>query len=318
MFLGVEIGGTKLQLGIGPGDGTLAGLWRGAVVPAEGADGIRRQIEAAVPELLTLANIARDRLHGVGIGFGGPVDDAGRTVIKSHQIGGWDDFPLADWIGDLVGLPAVIGNDADVAGLAEAHFGAGRGADPVFYVTIGSGIGGGLILGGRIHRGTGRGAAEIGHLRVRLPGMTDAVTLESLASGWGIQEHLRANWSLHMSDFPRWHGIPIECITTQEIAREAALGDEYALQALERAQSALAEGLCHVIALICPRRIVLGGGVSMIDDRLWLEPIREKVDRLVFRPFANCCDIVTAELGEAVVLHGALALAAGVTSSSRR
>src|SRR5688500_10351272 len=118
MFLGIEIGGTKLQLGIGAGDGTLAALWRGAVQPGEGAEGIRRQILAALPELLTQAQVPRERLAAVGVGFGGPVDDVRHTVIKSHQIAGWDDFPLADWIGDLLNLPTVLGNDADVAGLA--------------------------------------------------------------------------------------------------------------------------------------------------------------------------------------------------------
>src|SRR5947209_12450235 len=164
MYLGIEIGGTKLQLGLGAGDGALAALWRGGVNPAEGAEGIRRQIVQAVPDLLSQAGIARSRLQGVGIGFGGPVDDATRTVIKSHQIEGWDNFPLADWIGELVGLPAVLGNDADVAGLAEALFGAGKGYSPVFYITIGSGIGGGLVINGAVYRGIGRGAAEIGHL----------------------------------------------------------------------------------------------------------------------------------------------------------
>src|SRR5436853_2478996 len=166
MFLGIEIGGTKLQLGVGPGDGTLAGLWRGPVDVAAGAEGIRRQITAAVPELLDKGGVARSQLKGVGIGLGGPVDDATRTVIKSHQIAGWDGFPLADWIGDITGLPAALGNDADVAGLAEALFGAGKGLSPVFYITIGSGIGGGLILAGEIHRGCGRGAAEVGHLEL--------------------------------------------------------------------------------------------------------------------------------------------------------
>src|SRR5436305_13306526 len=84
MYLGIQIGGTKLQLGVGAGDGTLAALWRGTVTPSEGADGIRRQIVQAVPELLTSAGLDRARLQGVGIGFGGPVDDATRTVIKSH------------------------------------------------------------------------------------------------------------------------------------------------------------------------------------------------------------------------------------------
>src|SRR6185312_16998008 len=125
MYLGIEIGGTKLQLGVGADDGVLRSLWRGGVDVAAGPEGIRRQIMAAVPELLAKAGIERGELRGVGIGFGGPVDDATHTVIKSHQIAGWDNYPLAGWISEVVGLPAVLGNDADVAGLAEALHGAG-------------------------------------------------------------------------------------------------------------------------------------------------------------------------------------------------
>src|ERR1700682_1396853 len=125
MYIGIEIGGTKLQLGLGNGDGTLAALWRGTVTPSEGAEGIRRQIVQAVPELLAKAGLDRGRLKGIGIGFGGPGEDATRAVIKSHQIEGWDNFPLADWISQMLGVPAALGNDADVAGLAEALFGAG-------------------------------------------------------------------------------------------------------------------------------------------------------------------------------------------------
>jgi glucokinase len=316
MFLGIEIGGTKLQLGVGPGDGTLAGLWRGTVVPADGADGIRRQIEQAVPELLARAKLERKVLRGVGIGFGGPVDDRRRSVIKSHQIAGWDDFPLADWIGELLGLPAVLGNDADVAGLAEAHFGAGKGCDPVFYITVGSGIGGGLVLGGRIHRGTGRGAAEIGHLRMPVPGQLDAewVPLELLASGWAIQEFVRQEVSRRPELQAYWNELHGDApqITTEHVATAAEQGDALALAALARAQSALAEGICHLIALVCPQRIVLGGGVSLLAKRLWLEPIRERVAWSVFRPFASCYEIVPAKLGEAVVVQGALALASNI------
>ena len=123
-YLGIEIGGTKLQLGVGADDGVLAGLWRGDIDAAAGPEGIRRQITQAVPEVLAKANIDRSQLQGVGVGFGGPVDDATRTVIKSHQIEGWDNFPLADWLSKVVGLPAALGNDADVAGMAEALHGA--------------------------------------------------------------------------------------------------------------------------------------------------------------------------------------------------
>jgi glucokinase len=166
MFLGIEIGGTKLQIGAGRGDGVLAGLWRETVNAPDGPERIRRQITDAVPELLAKSAMKRSQLRGVGIGFGGPVDDANHTIIKSHQIEGWDNFPLAEWISEVVKLPAILGNDADCAGLAEALFGAGKGLSPIFYITIGSGIGGGLVINGEIYRGVGRGAAEIGHLQI--------------------------------------------------------------------------------------------------------------------------------------------------------
>jgi glucokinase len=314
MYLGIEIGGTKLQLGIGPGDGTLAALWRGTVDPAAGADGIRRQITTAVPELLTKAGLHRRDLKGVGIGFGGPVDDATRSVIKSHQIEGWDNFPLADWISDLVELPAALGNDADVAGLAEALFGAGKGLSPIFYITIGSGIGGGLVINGEIYRGVGRGAAEIGHLRfpISLGVLPMQIKiLEHVASGWGIEERARVLSSYDARGqaemLRRLRNT--RPITAAIVAEAAGQGDPIATRVLEEARTTLADAICHVVALLCPRRFVIGGGVSLMGEQLLFEPLRRIVAERVFRPFADCYDIVPAALGEEVVVHGALALA---------
>jgi glucokinase len=294
MYLGIEIGGTKLQLGVGAGDGTLAALWRGPVTPSEGAEGIRRQIVTAVPELLTKAGVDRARLQGVGIGFGGPVDDRTCTVIKSHQIDGWDNFALADWIGELVGLPAALGNDADVAGLAEARFGAGRGCSPVFYITIGSGIGGGLIINGEIYRGCGRGAAEIGHLRVDW-GLHGPIILEHVASGWAIARKVSERY---LAD-----------LTAEDAAQFARAGDAESQEFLNVAWNHLADAICHVLALLCPERIVIGGGVSLMGEQLLFAPLRRLVAERVFKPVADCYEIVPAALGEEVVVHGALALA---------
>jgi glucokinase len=293
LFLGIEIGGTKLQLGVGPDDGKLRGLWRGTVDVASGPEGIRKQIIAAVPQLLAQSGLNRTELRGVGIGFGGPVDDATHTVIKSHQIEGWDDFPLADWVSDLVELPAVLGNDADVAGLGEALHGAGKGLSPIFYITIGSGIGGGFIMDGEIYRGCGRGAAEIGHLRL-VAGNRGPI-LEEVSSGWGIARRavsLAAPWQ-----------------TAAAIAEAADQGNRRAKNLLRPAWVLLAGAICHVIALLCPRRIVIGGGVSLMGEKLLFEPLRRMVAERVFKPFAGLTDIVPAALGEEVVVHGAIALA---------
>jgi glucokinase len=319
-LLGIEIGGTKLQLGIGPGDGPLAGLWRGTVDVAAGPAGIRRQITTAVPELLGRSGIDRSRVRGVGIGFGGPVDDATRTIIKSHQIEGWDHFPLAEWITNMLGWPAVLGNDADVAGLAEALFGAGKGLSPIFYITIGSGIGGGLIINGEIYRGCGRGGAEIGHLQFQIHWLGSAQsihtspteTLEQLTSGWGIAETAKrcidkeqpTRSILYSKAQNRKRPL-----TAKDVATAARQRDAFAESILKGSVGHLADAICHVIALLCPRRIVIGGGVSLMGEELFFAPLRRLVAERVFKPFAGCYEIVPAALGEEVVVHGALALA---------
>jgi glucokinase len=313
MYLGIEIGGTKLQLGVGAGDGVLKGLWRGSVNTAAGPDGIRRQITAAVPELLSQAGVDRAQVKGVGIGFGGPVDDLSQTVIKSHQIQGWDDFALGSWVTQMLGWPAVLGNDADVAGLAEALFGAGKGLSPVFYITIGSGIGGGFILNGEIYRGCGRGAAEIGHMRIAVetPSGTHHMPLEQLASGWAIQQRVRAelNRDAGVSSVLQHFPGGAEAITAQTVAQAAEKGDNLAWAVLNRAWAGLAEAICQVIVLLCPRRIVIGGGVAQMGEDILFEPLRDAVALRIFRPFIGLTDIVPAKLGEEVVVHGALVLA---------
>jgi glucokinase len=294
MVLGIEIGGTKLQLGIGAGDGVLRARWRGDVDVAAGGEGIRRQILHAVPQLLADAKLQLGDIRGIGIGFGGPVDDARRTVIKSHQIEGWDDFPLADWIGQLLGRPAVLGNDADVAGLAEAHHGAGKGMSPIFYITIGSGIGGGFIVDGHIYRGQGRGGAEIGHVRVFDPATGNDELLEHVASGWAIGRRASSR---------------IGEITARGIGDRARDGDPLALEVLRETCDALWQAIRHVVVLLCPRRIIIGGGVSLMGDVLF-RPLNERLAKLDFTPFRAMTDIVPAALGEDVVVHGALTLAA--------
>jgi glucokinase len=166
-FLGIEIGGTKLQLAMGPGDWTIAALERRVIRPEAGAKGLLDQIAEAHA---CLVSSSHGRPAAAGIGFGGPVDVDRGVILRSHQIEGWEGFALADWVREVMGIPLVsIQNDADTAGLGEARFGAGRGLSPIFYATIGSGIGGGLIVDGRIYRGSGLGASEIGHLWIDDP-----------------------------------------------------------------------------------------------------------------------------------------------------
>jgi glucokinase len=316
MLLGVEIGGTKLQLGVGTADGKIEALERLRINPGQGAAGILAQIEAAVDPLLLKVGLGRGDIEGVGIGFGGPVDSASGVVIKSHQVDGWDDFPLADWFRRLLKTSRVsIENDADTAGLAEARIGAGAGTSPVLYVTIGSGVGGGLIVDGRIYRGWGGGATEIGHLRIGEG--DDPPTLESIASGWGIGENARRLVAQDIREgrtggaMPGLAGGPTDRINGELVARAASQGDLISLAVLQEATHAMAIALGHATTLLAPRTIVLGGGVSLMGEELWFEPIRCELQRRVFGPFRGTYRLVPASLGELVVVHGALILAGG-------
>jgi glucokinase len=339
MFLGIEIGGTKLQLGVGAGDGSaLVALQRFDVEQAAGAAGIMAQIRYAAEPL-----IARRRVRAIGIGFGGPIDaDRGQTM-KSHHIDGWNDFPLVQWCHTCFGLPTFLGNDADLAGLAEARFGEGHGRSPVFYITVGTGIGGGLIVDGQLYRGNGVGAAEIGHLRPGLHADRPEETVESIASGWGIalaaQSRLSEPMTHRLTQFTsesrlwrpdevRQHLIEeeeaadefaadlrercngaVERLTAKIVAQAAADGNMLAQEVLHHAWQALGWGIAQMITLLSPKVVVLGGGVSLIRDDLMIDPIRDAVARYVFPPFIGTYEIVRAQLGEEMVVHGALALA---------
>ena len=293
LLLGIEIGGTKLQLGLGRGDGEILRLERRAIRPEAGARGILAQIEEAHAALIAGLGDLGPPPEAGGIGFGGPVEVAEGVTLRSHQVEGWDRFALADWARRTLGMArVVVQNDADTAGLGEALFGAGVGLSPILYLTIGSGIGGGLILDGQIYRGAGLGAAEIGHLWVD-GGPEGPRRLEDIASGWAI-----GSASPDFGD-------------ARAVARAAAAGDPTALAIFARATDALGRALADAATLLGPRRIILGGGVSLIGESLWFAPIRARLRERVFPPFRDSFDLVPAGLGEAVVVQGALALARG-------
>lgn len=307
--IGIEIGGTKLQAGAGLRDGKPMGTARATVDPAGGAEGIRRAIPTLVEEAMGTAGLAWDAVSGVGVGFGGPVDSRTGAALTSHQIEGWRGFPLKQWLTGLWDRPAAVENDASLAGFAEARMGAGRGFQRVLYVTIGSGIGGGWIVDGKIDGGQGLGAAEIGHTWVPDPDTGEPEKLELVCSGWSIGRRARAALEEGEPSALRamFDEAGPESVTAREVHEAAEAGDLLALALLNDTCSALALGLCNAIALLHPERIILGGGVSMMGPLFW-EPLREKVNQYAFEPFQGTFEIVPAALGEDVVVCGALLL----------
>jgi len=326
MFLGIEIGGTKLQIGVGDGvRAQFAALERYSIEPARGAEGILRQIESAAPQLVKRFNVER-----IGIGFGGPVDGAAGRVITSHQIAGWTGFALAEWVETALGRPAIVGNDCDCAALAEARYGAGQGHRTVFYVTAGTGVGGGLVIDGRVHGTDRSAAAEIGHLRPGLLATDPHATVESLVSGWGIAATARACLSAEpqrpvdrllplsrptlsesdAGDLRERCGGDVKSLTAQQIGEAATAGNRGAREILRTATDTLGWAVAQVITLVAPNVIIIGGGVSLLGDDLFLNPIRDAVQRYVFPPLGDSVRLTGPQLSEEVVVHGAVVLGA--------
>jgi glucokinase len=313
--VGIEIGGTKLQAAVGDTGGRVLGRGRRAVNPAAGAAGILAALPSLLDEVLAGAGADWTQVGGVGIGFGGPVDARAGIVLKSFQVPGWDGFPLAAWAQESFGAPAFIANDAATAGLAEARLGAGRGARRVFYITIGSGIGGGWIVDGRIDHGQGIGMAELGHTYVPDPQTGAPVELEHVCSGWNIGRRARAAVELaaveragneEASLLPRLAGSAA-AIDARAVYAAAEQGDALALRVLQETTATLALALANVIALFHPEVIVVGGGVSLMGPLFW-ENLRAAVDQRAMPAYIGSVRIARALLGEDVVPTGALCL----------
>jgi len=299
MLLGIEIGGTKLQLVLGDASARIREKCRLSVDPAGGATGIRRQIQRTLPKLLHGRKIA-----AVGVGFGGPVDWKTGRVARSHQIAGWSGFDLSGWLRRLTGAPVVADNDANVAALGEATQGRGVGLNPVFYVTLGSGVGGGLVVDGNIYHGATPGEAEIGHLRLDRRGPT----LESRCSGWAVDKKIRHFVNRRpRSRLAKFIGRSVGG-EAKHLCAALRHGDAAARTILAETASDLAFGLSHVVHLLHPGVIVLGGGLSHVGEPLRLA-VAEVLPQMIMEIFRPGPRVLLAKLGEDAVPVGALLLA---------
>lgn len=313
MHIGIEIGGTKLQAALGAGPGRVLGWERRSVQPQAGAEGVLAALPPLLQALLAGADVRAPDVAAIGIGFGGPVDAAAGVVLKSFQLAGWDGFPLAAWARATLGAPAVIANDAATAGLAEARLGAGRGARRVFYVTVGSGIGGGWIVDGRIDHGQGIGMAELGHTYVPDPQTGAPVELESVCSGWSIGKRAQAAAAHAASILPQ-AASSRAAIDARAVYAAAEQGDALAARILGETTATLGLALANVVALFHPEVIVIGGGVSLMGPLFW-ESLRAEVARRAMSAYIGSVRIEPAALGEGVVPIGALCLADSVLGS---
>jgi glucokinase len=317
-ILALDIGGTKLAVGVARRDefqatGRLAAIAKEAV-PAPGTPEvvIARVIEIA-RELLRADG---GRLDAIGISIGGPLDHITGTVINFPHLPGWKMIPLCREISQALEAPAALDNDANLGALAESRLGAGRGVDDLVYLTISTGIGGGVILGGRLLHGVGSGAGEVGHITVESRGPLcpcgNRGCLEIMASGTSIARRARALAELDRSRGERLidhAGGDIAAITSEHVVSAMIEGDPVAAQIWEETAGFIAIGLGSIIHILAPSMIILGGGVAQTGELL-LEPVRRRLRDHVFYIPLDRISLVSAALGHDSALLGAACLAA--------
>jgi glucokinase len=249
--LAIDIGGTKFTMAVfGAGKRILARETR-ATDRAGGPDWMMEQIRI-------IGSPWKDEWNfdTCGIGFGGPVDYPAQRVALSTHVRGWNDIDLTGFIRNEFGVPAIIDNDANVGALGEGSYGAGTGCDPLFYMTLSTGIGGGIVHQGRVYRGANSYAGELGHLTIRPEGPV------CLCGARGCFERMCAGLWLE-----RDHGKP-----ASDLMHDAAFVKRYVVD--------LALGLKAAIMILNPARIVIGGGISKAGDRLF-GPLREELRRQI-------------------------------------
>jgi glucokinase len=308
--IGVDIGGTKVAGGVVDESGLI--LARARVdTPAKDAKAAEDAIVAVVEQLRGDFDI-----DAVGLGIAGFVDESRSRVYFAPNLPDWHNEPVRDDVSRRLGLPVVVENDANAAAWGENRFGAGRDETDLVCVTVGTGIGGGIVIEDRLYRGRFGIGGEIGHMQVvadgRLCGCGQRGCWEQYASGNALVREAReraaesrnqATVLLRMGD-----GTP-EMITGRHVTEAARLGDEVALAAFATVGRWLGQGLADLVAVLDPGRFIIGGGVSEAGD-LVLRPAREGFELLLtgrdVRPVAQ---VVLAELGNDAGLVGAADLA---------
>lgn len=260
---------------------------------------------AALDRLVQLADSVTNSdvaPSAIGIAAPGPLDTEAGVIIKAETLPGWSDVPIAASLSDaFAGAPAYVDNDANLGALAEYHLGAGQGADPMIYLTISTGIGGGAIIGGEIFTGAGGHAIEPGHMRLTLPDGS-VRRLEELTSGTAL-----GHWARHQLDASPLPS-PLRnarSIDGRAVGEAALAGDSLALECVREAGVWLGLGLVNLLHLFNPAAIVLGGSVMKLGD-LILDPAQKVMDaHILYEGFLPDNVLRLAKLGEDVCLVGA-------------
>lgn len=311
--VGVDIGGTNLVVGAIPVEGgPPVALRREPTLPKRGADAaladITRMADEVVRETLAGRGGSQDDFVGVGIGCPGPLDLGAGAIVTTPNLG-WDGYPIRDRIGAALSLPASLDNDANCATYGEYWQGAGRGASSLVGVTLGTGIGGGVILDGELLHGASGAAGEIGHTTIDFTGRRCACgnygCLEAYASGPNIaaraREGLEAGYDSMLSGLVDGD---LDRLTAATVYDALVLGDAYAHEVISETAKILGAGIANIVNLLNPERIVIVGGVTRAGAHLF-GPLRSEVRRRAFDAAVAVCEILPGELPETAGVIGA-------------
>lgn len=297
-IVGVDIGGTKVACVLADREGRiLARQWQ----PTRSAEGWRRVVDQLFEMTAqVLQGVSVEQVRGIGISCGGPLDSQAGVVYSPPNLPGWDAVPLKRLFEERFGLPTRLENDANATALAEHRFGAGRGTRHMVFLTWGTGIGGGLILDGRLYRGTNDLAGEAGHMTLVLDGPPCGCgkrgCLEALASGPAIARRARELAS-ESPDSQLWQRVSPEEVTAQHVVEAAQEGDLFARYVLAEAATYMGIGIANVAQVVNPERVVLGT-IAVKAGELVLEPLRRALAVHAWGRVREVLQVVPAELGD--------------------
>ena len=308
-YLGIDLGGTFIKGGIVDDEGNI--LLRDKV-PTEsemGADVVVANIVTLCKSLMNKANLSASELGGIGVGVPGTADSERGEVTYANNLG-WKNFPISDQIFEILGLPVKIANDASVAALGEARFGCGKGYRHSVMITLGTGVGGGLLLDGKLFEGNRSAGGELGHVVIVAGGEPCTCgrrgCLEAYASATALIRDTKRAMEKH-PESKLWEIGSLDAVTGKT-AFDYLDKDESAREVVERYIEMLGVGIVNIANLIRPEIIILGGGVCHEGERL-IRPLQEMLDREIHGgDIGPAVKIVTAELGNDAGLLGAAAL----------
>jgi glucokinase len=308
IYIGVDLGGTAIKVGICSAEGKLLQTYEGPTEVAKGTDAVLANIEKYVRQVVEDSPYSWDQLAGVGAGVAGFTDLKEGVIILAPNVG-FRDVPVRAILQERLGKPIKIDNDANVAALGEAWGGAGQGVDDCVCYTLGTGVGGGIIIRGKIYQGFSGLAGELGHMAV-VPdleaiqcGCGKMGCLETVSSATGIIR--MAKDAVERGD--RTSLTQVENIMAKDVFDAAKNGDEVAQRIVSRAAFYLGKSMAAVAAVLNPQRFIIGGGVSKAGDILFDE-IRSVFARFAPEPLQRGVEIVPATLGNDAGIVGAAGL----------